>query len=210
MPTVNMTNITLISRGIPDLLKMEGRSPGLHHSTVLRDLLTRMGHYSPPDPYQSQLSKEKENRMVVTRMQLGSAFEEILADRYFRAYPGRYFYPGEMEIDGLPITPDLVDSLEYGPDSIKYTWLSSKHPIDGEKFTYHWMQIKSECIALCSDVGRLHICHNMGDYSYGNDAVHFNVWRQVFDKKDLDNHRTIILRHRDRMLREGWKREGEE
>lgn len=200
-----MGEIELIAEGIPDILQMEGRSPGLHHSTVLRDYLVRIGHYSPPDPYLSQTSQEKGERTKITRMQLGSAFEQILADRYFRAYPGRYFYPGEMEIDGLPITPDLVDSTDYGPDSIKYTWVSSKHSIYSDKFTYHWMQIKSECIALCSQVGRLHICHNMGDYTFGDDSVHFHVWQQRFEKKELEDHRTIILRHRDRMLKEGWQ-----
>lgn len=200
-----MGPIELISTGIPNLLPMRDRSPGLHHSRVLSDLLTRMGHFAPPDPYEDELEKEKEAKMVMTRMQLGCAFEEILASRYQRAYPDRYYYPGELEIDGLHITPDLVDSTEYGPDSIKYTWLSSKHPIYSDKFTYHWMQIKSECIALHSDIGRLHICHNMGDYSFGNDAVHFNVWRQQFSKRELDHHRTIILKHRDRMIKEGYK-----
>lgn len=200
-----MGPIELISTGIPNLLPMQFRSPGLHHSTVLSDLLVRMGHWSPPIIHPDRESENKEKIMVMTRMQLGQAFEEILADRYARAYPDRYYYPGELEIDGLPITPDLVDSSHYGPDSIKYTWISSKWPIEHEKFTYHWMQLKSECIALHSDIARLHICHNMGDYSFGNDAVIFNVWRQRFSKNELDHHRTIILKHRDRMLREGWQ-----
>lgn len=211
-----MGPIELISTGIPNLLPMRDRSPGLHHSTVLSDLLTRMGHFSPrarerdpeidqPEDSPRLYTPGDVSSSTITRMQLGCAFEEILASRYQRAYPDRYYYPGELEIDGLYITPDLVDSECYGPDSIKYTWLSSRHSIDGDKFTYHWMQIKSECIALHSDIGRLHICHNNGDYSYGSDAVHFNVWRQQFSKKELDHHRTIILKHRDRMLKEGWK-----
>jgi hypothetical protein len=199
-----MGSIELVSTGIPNLLQMKGRSPGLHHSSVLSDLLTRMGHWAPPIIHPNQESQDREKVMVMTRMQLGQAFEEILVDRYARTYPDRYYHPGELEIDGLPITPDLVDSLDYGPDSIKYTWLSSKHPIYSDKFTYHWMQIMSECIALHSDIGRLHICHNMGDYSYGNDAVVFNVWQQQFTRQELDHHRTIILKHRDRMLKEGW------
>lgn len=199
-----MKQIELVRTGIPNLLPMKDRSPGLHHSSVLSDYLVRIGHYPPNDPYMLPPEKDKHDRMTMTRMQLGAAFEEILADRYFRAYPGRYFYPGELDLDGLHITPDLVDSSDYGPDSIKYTWISSKHPIDSDKFLYHWMQLKSECIALCSKVARLHICHNNGDYTFGNNAVHFNVWQQRFSQRELDEHRTVILRHRDRMLREGW------
>lgn len=198
-----MSEVELISTGIPNLLPMKGRSPGIHHSDVLSDLLVRMGHFPPKTPQNS-----KSNPHVITRMQLGQAFEEILVDRYSRHYPDRYILPGEFEIDGLPITPDLIDSSLYGPDSIKLTWLSSSHDILIDKFDYHWMQLMSECVALKTDTGRLHICHIMGSYDYET-GVHFNVWQRRFSKQKLDSHKTLILRHRDRMLREGWKPESE-
>ncbi len=203
-----MSSPVLISQGIPDLLPMRFRSPGLHHSTVLSDWMVRAGYWAPKD--RDELSKESRfSPGVISRMQLGQAFEEILISRYQRHEPNRYITPGELEIDGLYITPDLLDLTDGSPDSIKLTWLSSRHDISSDKFLYHWMQLKSECIALETDISRLHICHINGDNTYSVDnPVHFNVWQNVFERSDLETHRTLILRHRDRMLREGWREGG--
>lgn len=190
---------SLISSGIPDLLPSRDRSPGIHHSDVLSDLLTRMGHYAPQDP------KWKESDAIMTRMQIGLAFEDILVDRYRRHFGVRYIMPGELEIDGLPITLDMFDTLHPGPDSVKFTWLSSRHDVYSDVFIRFWMQLKSECIATSTKQGRLHICHAMGEYDYSKPAVHFNVWKAVFGTNELDTHKTMILKHRDRMLKEGWQ-----
>lgn len=139
----------------------------------------------------------------MSRVQLGLAFEDIIADRYSRHNPGRYFRPGELEIDGLPITLDLADTHTYGPDEIKLTWMSSKWPADHEKFLRYRWQVMSQCIAMGVNRGRRHVGHINGDYK--NFDVDYFVWEEVFSKQELEQHRTMILRHRDRMLREGWK-----
>lgn len=197
-------NVSLIGQGIPNLLPSV-RSPGLHHSVVLSDWMVRAGYWAPKE--KEELEKDYySNPGIVSRMQLGLAFEDTLIDRYSRHYPNRYLRSDELDIDGLVITPDLIDRLDGSPDSIKLTWLSSRHEITSDKFLYHWMQLKSECVALETDIARLHICHIMGDYSHDVDnPVHHNVWQGVFDKKELSAHRTLILRHRDRMIRDGWK-----
>lgn len=194
-------DIKLISTGIPNLLPARDRSPGLHHSEVLHDLLVREGHYSRYMKQRSELPADMVSGSDMSRMQLGLAFEDTLVDRYKRNDPDLYISAGEYEIDGLYITLDLVNSMDGCPDSIKYTWLSAKHEIGSDKFLYHWMQLKSECVALGVDVGRLHICHNNGNYDYKT-GVHFNVWEGKFDKLELSKHRDKILRHRDRMVRE--------
>lgn len=200
--------VSLLSSGIPNLLPSRDRSPGIHHSDVLSDLLTREGYYAPRDPW--SVSGIPEHTLTI--MQLGQAFEDILVDRYRRHYGPRYYQPGELEIDGLPITLDLADTLYHGPDEIKYTRLSSRHLPTSDEFMRFQMQIKSQCIAmepktLSLLTGRLHICHAMGSYDYKNPAVHFNVWKCGFTRAELEIHRTRILRHRDRMLREGWTEE---
>lgn len=207
-----MSDPVLISTGIPNLLPMKGRSPGLHHSTVLSDWMIRSGYWAPKER-EEPFSEQSHSPGLLTRMQLGLAFEDILIDRYTRHDPSRYLIPGELDIDGLFITPDLLDKTDGSPDSIKYTWISSGTDILDDKFRYHWMQLKSECIALETDVCRLHICHSNGDYSWlGNSKGKeknfnpaYNVWKKVFDRSDLENHRSLILRHRDRMIREGWE-----
>lgn len=72
------------------------------------------------------------------------------------------------------------------------------------------MQIKSQCVAMDPEsmsvhTGRLHICHANGAYDWNKPEVHFNVWKYGFTRSELDMHRTRILRHRDRMLKEGWQ-----
>lgn len=187
-----MSEISLISTEIPNLLPSRDRSPGIHHSEVLSDLCVRLGHY-------------EKSEMSMSRVQLGLAFEDIIADRYSRHWPDRYFRPGELEIDGLPITLDLADSSRYGPDELKFTWLSSKHAPDSEKFLRYKWQVMSQCIAMGSRVGRRHVGHVNGDYK--SFEVDYRVWEEVFSPLELDSHRTMILRHRDRMLREGYKGE---
>jgi hypothetical protein len=184
-----VANITLLSSEIPNLLPSRDRSPGLHHSDVLSDLCVSLGHYP-----KSELS--------MSRLQLGLAFEDVIADRYARHDPGRYFRPGEMDIDGLPITLDLFDCKRNGPDELKLTWMSSAHPPTSEKFLRYRWQVMSQCIASHSNRGRRHVGHINGDYK--NFAVDYRVWEEVFSAQELDDHRTMILRHRDRMLREGW------
>lgn len=187
-----MSEIRLISEGIPNLLPSTDRSPGLHHSEVLSDLCVRLGHY-------------EKSEMSMTRVQLGCAFEDIIADRYSKHYPDRYFRPGELEIDGLPITLDLADTRVYGPDEIKLTWMSSKWAPDDEKFLRYRWQVMSQCIAMGVNRGRRHVGHINGNYKNFN--VDYFVWEEVFSKQELDNHRTTILKHRDRMLREGYGKE---
>lgn len=199
--------VSLLSTGIPNLLPSQDRSPGIHHSDVLSDLLTREGYYAPREPQDTGTGITP---AVMTRMQVGCAFEDILVDRYKRHYGPRYFAPGELEIDGLPITLDLGDTLFYGPDEIKWTWLSSRHHPLSDEFIRFRMQILSQCIAMdplsmSVDAGRLHIGHANGAYNYDKPEVHFNVWKYVSTRQERDMHRTRILRHRDRMLREGWQ-----
>lgn len=183
-----MSEIRLVSTGIPNLLPSRDRSPGLHHSEVLSDLCIRLGHY-------------EKSEFSVSRTQLGLAFEDIIADRYFRDDPKRYFRPGELDIDGLPITLDLAETKDCTPDECKLTWMSSRHAADSEKFLRYKWQVMSQCIALGVDRGRRHVGHINGNYKSFD--VDYFVWEEIFSRAELDSHRTMILRHRDRMLREG-------
>ena len=185
-------SIKLISSGIPNLLPMRTRSPGIHHSDVLSDLCVRLGHYDKSD-------------MDMTRLQLGCAHEDMIALRYAQEFPNRYIQPGELMLNDLPITPDLLDTLFYIPEEIKLSWISSRHDPASEKFQRFWWQVASQCIALKTNKGRLNITHIRGDYK--GFEIHHNLWEREFTKAELNAHEIVILRHRDRMLAEGWKRD---
>jgi hypothetical protein len=187
-------SIRLLSSGIPDLVPMKSRTKGvLHHSTVLSDYCVRMGHYD-------------KSEMDMTRLQLGCALEETIAIRYNQSDPDRYIQPGELLLGDMPITPDLLDTRFGCPEEIKLSWLSSRHTPDSEKFQRFWWQIMGQCCALgYLRIGNLNITHIRGDYK-GID-VHHNLWQREFSKSELLSYESMILRHRDRMIREGHQGE---
>jgi hypothetical protein len=163
----------LVSEGMPDLLPMTGRSPGIHVSDVIHDLCVSLGHYEPGDF----------DGPAMTRMQLGCALEHAIVHRFALDSPDRYVQPGELELDGLYGTPDLLD-LEDGADTeIKLTWMSSRHDPDSEKLWRYWVQIKAYCRMLELTLGRLHVCHVMGDYK-GSGPV-YRVWEREFTHQEL-------------------------
>jgi hypothetical protein len=185
-----MGKITLLSSSLEDLLPMQGRSPVLHVSDVINDLCIRLGYH------------KEDTLPSITRMQLGCALEHAIAHRYSLQYPNRYFQPGELnDSDNFPGTPDLIDSKLNAIVEIKLTWMSSKHPPDGDKFLKYWWQVKEYTHKMHFDLGFLHVGHIMGDYR-GFD-VHYNIWEQRFTKQELIDNHSMLLKHRDRMLKQG-------
>lgn len=93
-----MARVTLLSTRFPDLLPARGRSPGVHVSDVIRGLCVRLGYF------------DEERQLSVAWAQLGQAHEQAIINRLKRHYPhGRYVIPGELQCDGLYLTPDLLD-----------------------------------------------------------------------------------------------------
>lgn len=184
-----MASVHLVSSGLPNLVPDLDRSEGIHHSDVLSDLCVRLGHYD-------------KSEMEMSRLQLGFAMEDAIAERYAQHFPNRYIRPGELSLGDLPITLDLLDTIPYTPEECKLSWLSSKHDPMSEKFARFRWQVMSQCCALKVRQGRLNITHINGDYK--GFAVHNNVWEYEWDESELKSHEIMILRHRDRMLKEGW------
>jgi hypothetical protein len=92
-----LARVTLLSARFPDLLPMRGRSPGVHVSDVIRGICVRLGYF------------DEHKDLSTAWAQLGQAHEQAIINRLTRHYPGRYEIPGELECDGLYLTPDLVD-----------------------------------------------------------------------------------------------------
>jgi hypothetical protein len=190
-----MGNITLAYSGLPNLLPSLNRSPGLHVSDVIHDLAIRRGFYS---------RDRTKNESSITRMQLGLALEHALAHRFCLAYPDSYIWqPGELiDSDGLPGTPDFIGghgNLNFAVEDAKLTWKSSTHAPDSDKFITYWWQLKWYCLKMRQRRARLHLCHVRGDYRSFD--VHYNVWEQKFSDLELEKNRTMLLLHRDRMMK---------
>lgn len=186
-------NVKLLSSEIPNLLPSLDRSPGLHHSEILNSLCVKYGIYKESDFNAPG---------VMTRMQLGLAFEDILYDRLRRHYQGQYFKPGELIIGDVPITLDLYHSAFNRPEEVKLTWLSSAHHPLGDKFLKYRWQVMSQCLATEDSIGGLHVNHINGDYK--GYSPQYNFWEYEFTSKELRDHEAFILNHRDEMLRKGY------
>lgn len=198
------------------------RTPGLHVSDIVRDLCSQM----EPERYPVLVRKEAEAerpRQTNPRWELGMAFEDQLgdrmADRYCRLYAPHAFRPGEITTDGIVGTPDVIDPLPHlspGWDGItpeeplieewKGTWLSSRHPIEGGKFTYWIWQGKSYCYMHQVLTLRIRALHIMGDYLFDKSpepGPHFRTYEETYTWQELEEHWLMITKHAARMRAQG-------
>jgi len=170
----------LVATGLPDLVPMD-RSEGRHVSAAIRRLCIKFGHFDD-----SPFPDDK------TRMELGSAFEDGLADflarRIVASNPERYIRIGEQVLDGIYGTPDILDLETMTIIEVKLTWLSTKNDPDGKKFWKYWTQIKAYCHMLGIRRGQLWICHINGDYR-GSGPI-MNVWEPDAGEFSEDELRT--------------------
>lgn len=184
------SEIKLIRTGIPQLLPIEDREPGLHISGIISSLCVQLGHYPPKDEW---------SESDITRMQLGCALEDTLALRWTQEYPDRYIQLGGLEVDGLHGTPDFYDVVDNAIEEVKLTWMSSRHDPDSEKFWRYWVQIKAYCHMLDTRVGRLHVCHAMGNYKFDDGGgPQYNVWERTFSNQELDENWRMLKSHGER------------
>jgi len=185
MPTIKLIPTT----GIPDLLPMTNRSPGVHVSTIIHDLACNvLKHY-------------KSSPLDMTRAQLGCALEHAIIHRYSLHYPGEYIQPGEIQIDNTFGTPDLYHTITNVAPEIKLSWMSSKHAptslCDSDKFWKFETQMKAYCHMLGITTSRLQICHIMGDYSYDQikGAPTYRIWEYEFTRDELLQNWSMLRTH---------------
>jgi hypothetical protein len=176
--------IRLVSEGIPYLLPMKDRSPGIHQSDVIRDLAMRLGHFKP-------------SPINMTRLQLGKAMEFALMQMRALHFPDEYVQPGELIVDDFPGTPDIVGVKIGSVEEDKLTWMSSTHPADSDNFLWYWVQIAGYLHRLGLNLGRVNVTHVNGDYR-GSGPIH-RVWEREFTDRELKGCWKMLLRHRDEM-----------
>lgn len=189
-----MPDITLLSTSLPNLLPMKDRSPGLHVSDIIRYICIERGYF------------DESNELDMTRLQLGKALERSLISMYVEEYQGSCFEPGELTVDGIPGTPDMLWTLNFNAvHEFKYTDRScglepcninespsANHIINSDKFWKDRTQLACYCKMLWSLTGdlswargRLEICHAKGDYSQGKVKIPHNVWDVIYSQREL-------------------------
>ena len=128
-------------------------------------------------------------------MELGCALEHAIAERYEQDEPGRYLAIGELALDGVTGTPDLVDLVDNAVIEIKLTWSSGsleRNPPDSQKFWRYWVQLMSYCKMYGTNTGRLHVCHINGDYAENRFPI-YRVWERKFTDEELATNWRMIL-----------------
>lgn len=215
----------MIVREEPFQLRMprdSHRSPGLHLSSILRDLAFKTGvldaKYNTPD---------NTDDLSSTTMMVGLAWEDFLAAHQ---HPEITYHPGELKLDGIAMSPDgisIADDEDYAEwlrvdvDSyilheFKATRKSSrdfKRKLEiRDKKTLLWLwQIAAYRHALnriapkqaCLSA-KLHVMFMNGDYSRDGDGgmPQYRIYILDFSEQDLANNWEMVISHRDEMAAE--------
>lgn len=199
-----MPSLCLHSSGIPNLLPMENRSPGVHLSDLIHRVCVENNHYEEHsdtdiDPVTGEYTEE-----LQTLLQVGCAFETALTIRYSQQYPGLYIQPGEITLDGIHITADLMNlvpddrypDLPYKITEIKCTYMSSAEDPMGPKFWRIRSQLMAQCLAWKTTVGQIAILHLNGDCR-GKRRPQFLVWELEFTQQELRENWALLRSYRD-------------
>ena len=184
-----MPTVELVQEGAPILCPMQGRSKGDHVSVLVHELCLELGHY-----------KEDDGEVNQARLELGNAWEYALINRLQLDDPDRYIQPGELELDGVYGTPDILDMVEKADCEIKCSFMSCKHGPGSDKFFKYETQLKAYLHMLATPkhrwlVGYLHVCFVMGDYKYGSPTSGpvYRIWRYVFTPQELEMNWKMLM-----------------
>lgn len=190
-----MSIVKLVRDGMPNLLPMK-RTPGMHVSAIINDLCLTLGHY-----------KDSGEEVNQARLELGNAVEHALRDRLELDDPDSYMQPGELELDGVTGTPDLLQPVLRADHEVKATYMSSKHGPGSQKFLKYEWQLKSYLKMLSTPaspwlLGFLHVFYINGDYTYGpGSGPIYRIWRYEFTGAELDANWRMLMQHAERMAR---------
>lgn len=173
-----------MSTRLADLLPMTERSAGVHISEIISDLAVKLGHY---EKREGPIPDDVANKMA-----LGNALEHAIIERHVQDAPDRYVKPGELECDGLFLTPDLVDVIDACVHEIKLTWLNSRHDNEATMWRF-WTQARCYCHALGFDTARLTVVFVNGNYA-GSGPVGL-TWEHVFTPAELRENWALMTSH---------------
>ncbi len=125
----------------------------------------------------------------------GFIWERVLSREFLgpALQTGKIVRPGELELDGVYLTPDGYDTHDNVLEEWKCTWKSSNNPIDGPKFWRYWTQVKAYCKALGTNTARLRVLYLMGNYRGG--GPHACTYTAIFSQKELDNNWEMLINH---------------
>jgi hypothetical protein len=169
------------------------RSPGLHLSPIIKSLCHGIDPKRFPIPKPDAATSD----MPWARFELGFTFERLL-EMAFASRHTPIFRPGEIELDGITMSPDGIDPDGYWLEEYKVTWMTTADIPEGGKCWQWLVQMKAYCHALGTVNGRLRVlCVN----GWGDKNPVYLPFEIQFTEQELrDNWRMIVGEARSK----GW------
>jgi hypothetical protein len=193
---------------------MAPRTPGVHVSSVIRQLALKKGYLKFEQFRAEELSLVELNQAIWwaklspvdrLRMSIGLAWEEW----YLRQIPGVIKHPGEMCVDGIYMTHDgealdLIAHQEHqyrvALHEVKATYKSTK-TVGNLLSQWMWLaQTKCYCKGLETCLAYLHVLFLCGDYKYPIQPQ-LRCWQIEYDPYEIESQwREVVTEVRDARL----------
>lgn len=185
------------------------RPGGMHVSNVINDIDRRVIHRDRK-AFDDLTSAERKRmgQYVAGGWSMEPVFESAIKSFYMNYYGAeRFMKTGPLYLDGLVGTPDLFDVDDYLPIEMKVTWRSSRRSITENFWTWH-AQMKSYAKMTASNQAKLIVFFVNGNYR--DSGPQLKMWCFTYTPDELKANWTMILKHRDVMIREQEETNGSE
>lgn len=169
--------------GVPDLVAQPIRTPGIHLSDVIRRICIFRGDFEDTDDPNEVL------------WDIGVNHEYAVKQRLHRDHPGRFMELGEIEVDGIKMNLDLLDTEPWRPWEVKLTRMSAKHEPGSAKFWKYEAQVKGYCKGIKSLAAALDVTHLDGYYErdYSKRKAIRRIWAYTFSEREIYEFWRMIL-----------------
>lgn len=160
------------------------RSEGLHLTTVIKSFLEQAGIEQ----------KKAAGWDMDVAAAAGFLFEEALEVAFRDLMSGKPRI-GEIEKDGIIMSPDGLDIECWSLEEYKLTWKSSNHDV---RDNHKWMmQIKGYCYALQTTECLLRVFYINGNYR--GSGPQYKVFRLTFTPGEIAENWALITAHAETM-----------
>lgn len=185
------------------------RSVGVHQSAIIRCLATESGILAPEWAEELSLVDARviTDQTAILRMMIGLAWEQL----YIPTIPEINHQPGELEVDGVYMTPDgesisviitLDGRQQYAlvVHECKATYKSVNTVANLDPFhkgNWMWLaQIKGYCKGKNTRFSSMHVLFINGDYTYPLKPM-LKRWDIEFTQDEIDTNWQQLMEYRD-------------
>lgn len=196
---------------IPVILTLPGpdgvRSAGIHVSGIIRCIATESGILKPDWAESLSLVDVRtiSDQTAIIRISIGLAWERYYIPQILGPTMGVIDHPGEIELDGIYMSPDgesvssiVSDTTKHNLviHEVKSTFKSTKTVGDLSNQWLWLSQCKAYCIGKGTRYAMLHVLFLCGDYTYPIKPL-LKLWQIEFTQKELDENWALLVDYRN-------------